>query len=45
MAKIIRLTAKNGMVKEVPIGTRIRLEAQFVGAKIECSPSAPTAQI
>ncbi len=35
MAKIIRLTAKNGMVREVPMGARIRLEAQFVGAKIE----------
>ncbi|WP_416908664.1 MAG: hypothetical protein ACMVO5_03365 [Polymorphobacter sp.] len=35
MAKIIRLTAKNGMVRELPLGTRIRLDAQFSGAKIE----------
>ena len=35
MAKIIRLTAKNGAIKEIPLVAKFKLDAQFVGAKVE----------
>ena len=35
MAKIIRLTAKNGAIKEIPFVAKFKLDAQFVGAKVE----------
>ncbi|WP_246337114.1 Ig-like domain-containing protein, partial [Sphingorhabdus rigui] len=35
MSKVIRLTSKNGLVKEVPFGAKAKLEGQFHGAKIE----------
>jgi hypothetical protein len=35
MSKVIRLTSKNGLVKEVSFGAKIKLEGQFQGAKIE----------
>jgi hypothetical protein len=35
MSKVIRLTSKNGMVKEVSFGAQIKLDGQFQGAKIE----------
>lgn len=44
MAKIIKLTAKNGMTKEVPFGTKIKLDPQFVGAKIEAIDAATGAR-
>ncbi len=31
MAKFIRLTAKNGMVREVLLGTRVKLDAHVHG--------------
>ena len=35
MAKIIRLTAKNGAIKEIPFVDKFKLDPQFVGAKVE----------
>ena len=35
MSKVIRLTSKYGLVKEVSFGTKVKLEGQFLGAKIE----------
>uniref|UniRef100_UPI003137C4FE Ig-like domain-containing protein n=1 Tax=Sandarakinorhabdus limnophila TaxID=210512 RepID=UPI003137C4FE len=35
MAKIIKLTAKNGMIKMVPFGAKIKVDPQFIGGKIE----------
>jgi hypothetical protein len=35
MAKIIRLTAKNGAVKEIPFVGKFKLDPQFLGAKVE----------
>jgi hypothetical protein len=35
MAKIIRLTAKNGAIKEIPFVAKFKLDPQFVGAKVE----------
>lgn len=45
MAKIIRLTAKNGTIKEVPLGAKIKIDAQFVGAKVEIVEKANGARI
>ncbi len=35
MSKIVRLIAKDGKVKDVPFGAKIKFDPQFVGAKIE----------
>ena len=35
MSKVIRLTSKTGLVKEVSFGAKVKLEGQFHGAKIE----------
>lgn len=35
MAKIIRLTAKNGAIKEIPFLAKFKLDPQFLGAKVE----------
>jgi hypothetical protein len=35
MVKIIRLTAKNGAVKEIAFVDKFKLDPKFVGAKVE----------
>ncbi|MFN5127663.1 MAG: Ig-like domain-containing protein, partial [Sphingomonadaceae bacterium] len=45
MAKIIRLTAKNGAIKEIPFVGKFKLDPQFVGAKIEVIDSVTGAWV
>lgn len=45
MAKIIRLTAKNGAIKEIPFVGKFELDPQFVGAKVEVIDNVTGARV
>jgi hypothetical protein len=45
MAKIIRLTTKNGAIKEIPFVGKFKLDPQFVGAKVEVIDSVTGAWV
>ena len=45
MAKIIRLTAKNGAIKEIPFVGKFKLDPQFVGATVEVIDSVTGAWV
>ncbi|WP_397580556.1 hypothetical protein [Sphingorhabdus sp.] len=45
MATIIRLTAKNGAIKEFPFVGKFKLDPQFLGAKVEVIDSVTGAWV
>jgi len=45
MANIIRLTAKNGAIKEIPFVGKFKLDPQFLGAKVEVIDSVTGAWV